>query len=632
MRNLTGYLKKILLLFSLSIIFPIFNSQKAIAASDFTISTDITHTITDAKINTEIIATISASSTKVLSYYTATIPIKDLSVKCYNAATNQELVCSGHNRAEATDILIDFNNAIITAAKPYSLKIIYQTSSSSTNTYNIVSTIQDTTTNTINVIYPRSKGEPLWTSDTIQGIKSIGENFQISISKPIYQTLTLLFGNQVSYKFTVSKTFTNQESSNQTFEIIVPADTPTQTILWDNINPLPTIAEIDEDGNYTFKYILSAGETLDCSIQGHILMHASLNQAENPNSYLISSTGYWNGTSSKTEFIRINKYLIDKGINIPDTFSDISTVDDNTKALIYKYLYQYVIDRLNPESNLTSGILKDTRVGFDNLVSNPNSLTPADYSDFLITILRAYKIPARQVLGFVSNVSGYTSDGFYNYWVEAYDTTQSKWLVLDPFLEDYTSKSLFNSPFFDHIAILYRGKSPISPKLTFYTDSDFKVASSTDEVLTPTFAPEANLVFENTDITSKYIKATVNISNKGNIAIAKSNIKQSSIENLIKYLDPINNINSQMVLPNQNASMQFNILNTGKLENTYITIGFSNYGYSKDIMVQSNPTESIPLYLQIITKVISIASFATVIYLVYFGVNKYINKSKKNVR
>lgn len=629
MRNLNGYLKKILLLSSLSFVLLSLSSKFVNAENLFTVNTDITHTIADSTIDTEIIATISTDTTRVLSYYTATITQENLSVECYNANTNVKLDCSSYKRTGATDIIIDFNNAVITAKSPYKLKLVYQTSTQATDTYNIVSAIQDATTTSITVVYANLKGQPLWTSDTIQSIKSIGSNYQITIDKPIYSTLTLLFGNQISYKFTISKTFTNSESdNNETFEIITPPDTSSQTIVWDNINPLPNVAEQDDDGNYIFKYILPAGQTLDCSVEGHILMHSSIT-AETPSSYLTTASGYWDSTS-KTEFTRINTYLAAKGLTLPEGFSDITSVDTNVKELVYKYLYQYVVERLNPQKSLATGIITDSRVGFDNLVSNPNNLTPADYSDFLVTILRKYNIPARQVIGFVSNVSGYTSDGFYNYWVEAYDYTQKKWITLDPFLEDYSSKSLYNSPFFDHIVILYRGKSPVSPKLTFYNDSDFKVVSSSQDEITASFAPSAQLVFENADITSKYIKMLVNISNTGNVAISGYSISQSRVENLQKYIDPINNINSQIILPKENGTIQFNIQNNGVLSNTFVNIKFLNNGYSKELLLESNPTLNIPLYIQVLTKVISVLAFAGLVYLIYFSINKAIIKHKHN--
>lgn len=628
MRNLIGYLKRILLLFSLVSFFFILNASLVKAADTFTVTTDFTHTINDTNISTDALITISTNNTRVISYYTATLPTENLKVKCYIANTNKEYSCTNHSRTGATDILVDLNNAVVQSTKPLQIRLAYNTTVSQTNSYNISSFVQDTSTNSITVIYPKIQGEPLWTSDSAQSIRSIGENYQLIISKPIYHNLSILFGKEISYQFTVSKTFTNsQTDSNQTFELILPADTANQTIVWDEVSPLPNISQKDEDGNYVFQYTLAPQATTDCIIKGHIVKHTVQEDKSTIATFLTQNTGYWS-TTSKTEFTRIDNYLKDKGLKLPEGFSNIHDVDESTQELVYKYLYSYVVDRLNPQKTLSEGVITDSRVGFDNIVSNPNGVTPSDYTDFLITIFRKYKIPARQVIGYVSNISGYTSDGFYNYWTEVYDYTQNKWLTLDPFLEDYSSRSLFRDNFYDHISILVRGKSSVAPKLTFYNDSDFVVTSSSTEDIVPTFSVDAQLVFDNNNILSKYIKVLVNVSNTGNVAIRNSELLKSSFEDITKYLDPVNNLNSQIILPKQNATIQYNLLNTNSYSNSYISMNFSNMQLSKEVLLQSDLKIIIPMYINILTKIISMGTFIGLIYLVYFFVKKF--KNKKN--
>ena len=625
MRNLTGYLKRIPLLFSLILSFFLLTTLKTYAIDQFTITADFTHGVVDTTINTEAIITISSDTTRVISYFTTTIPQEDLTVECYNVASNKKLDCSGHKRSGATDILVDFNNAVVKTTAPLKLKLIYTTKGIQENSYNIVSSIQDATTNSIVLTYPKAKGEPLWTSDAIQNIKSAGDLYQITILKPIHPSISVLFGKNVSYKFTVSRTFTNSlTDQNQTFELILPPDTTTQTIVWNDITPLPNIAEQDEDGNYVFKYIVAPQDTLDCNIQGYVLMHNMLTDESTPGTFLTTKFGYWQATQ-KIEFTRILTYLKNKNVKISDTFSNVKDVDENNQELIYKYLYQYTVERLNPQRNLTTGIITDNRVGFDHLVSNPNDATPSDYSDFLITILREYGIPARQVIGFVSNASGYTSDGFYNYWVEAYDFTQKKWITMDPFLEDYSGKSLYGNLFYDHITILKRGKSPVAPKLTFYKDTDFKVTSSSQEDVIPNFALDTQLIFDNNNIVAKYLKGLVNISNTGNVAINKYSITSSNIPDIRKYIDPVNNINSQVILPKQNTALQLNIPNSLTESKISLNIKFENQDLSKEVLVQSDTNIHIPLYLQVLTKLISLTSFAGILYLVYFLTKKVKN-------
>jgi len=629
MRSLTGYLKKIPLLFSLVISFLLLSSQNIHAVEEqFTLTSDFIHGISDTSIDTQATITIATNTPRVISYFTTTIPQENITAECFNVTSSKQLGCTSYKRSGGTDILVDFNNSLVKSNAPITLRITYHTNIATSESLNIVSSVQNAVTNSVVLTYPKIKGEPLWTSDAIQNIKSIDDNYQITILKPLYPSISILFGKTISYEFTISKTFTNSlTDQNQTFELILPSDSTTQTIVWDKIDPLPNIAEQDEDGNYTFKYIVGPESSIDCNINGHILKRNPISDNNSPDSFLITNHGYWK-TSEKIEFIRIITYLQNKGLDITDGFTNVKDLDEGKQELIYKYLYQYTVERLNPQKDLTDGVITDSRVGFDNLVSNPNEATPADYTDFLVTILRKYAIPTRQVIGYVSNISGYTSDGFYSYWVEAYDFVQKRWVTMDPFLEDYSTKPLYGNAFFDHIAILKRGKSPSAPKLTFYKDSDFKVVSSSQEEITPELKFNTQLVFDNNNTISKYIKGLLNITNTGNIAINNYNIGESNIADIKKYIDPVNNINSQVILPTQSATLQLNIPNTTDISNISLNIELSNEDYSQSVLSASDTNITTPIYIQIITKAISLITFAGVVYLIYFISNKI--KPKQN--
>lgn len=622
MKNLTGYLKKTLLLFSLFSLSCIFNPEEIFAEDGFNLSSEFVHTIQGDTVATQAIITISADTPKVISYFTITLPQAEIAPTCKNESKGTEVECTSYKRAGVTDILLDLNNAIVKPSTPISISVNYSTAYAQSNTYNIVSQFQGYDTTKITLIYPRSIGEPLWASDTIQSIKAIGETYQVQIEKPIYPNLSVLFGEHVSYNFEISKTFTNSlEDQNQTFEVIVPSDSTHQTILWTQIEPTPNLAEQDEDGNYIFQYIVAPKTSQDCAIKGYIIMHNDTEEIDPVASYLTTNSGYWN-TTEKNEFIRILEYLKTNITNVNDTFSDVKNLDDTSKELVIKYLYSYTVERLNPQTDLTDGIITDSRVGFDQLVENPNEVSPSDYSDFLITILRYYGIPARQVIGFVSNVSGYTSDGFYNYWVEAYDTVSGGWLTLDPFLEDFAQKSLYNSPFFDHISILKRGKNPVAPKLTFYQDTDFKILYNSQEALTPELSTTTSLYFENNTIISPYIKAILNITNTGNLAVRNYELSLSNIEMLEKYIDPVNNINSQIILPNGSATIQFNILNISLPDTLTTSTKFKNFDYSQEVTTSEGFNIQTPIFITILVKAISLASFAGLVYLMYWGIKK----------
>ncbi len=622
MRNLNGYLKKILLLFSLSFLFFFSLPLKSYATEGFNLSSEFIHTVQGDTVATQAVITISSETPKVISYFTITLPQENITPICKNESKGTDVICTSYKRAGVTDILLDLNNALVKPSTPISISINYSAIYSQSNSYNIVSKFQGYDTTKISFIYPRSFGEPLWASDTIQNIKTIGETYQVQIEKPIYPNLSILFGEHVSYQFEISKTFINSlKDQNQTFEIIVPSDSTHQTILWSEIDPMPNLAEQDEDGNYILQYILAPNSSQDCTIKGNIIMHNDSKQVDTIASYLTTNTGYWNATE-RNEFTRILQYLKTNVSTVNDTFSDIKNLDDDSKQLVLKYLYQYTVERLNPQTDLTKGIIMDSRVGFDQLVENPNAVTPSDYTDFLITILRYYGVPAKQVIGFVSNISGYTSDGFYNYWVEAYDSVSQRWIILDPFLEDYTQKTLYNSPFFDHISILKRGKNPVAPKLTFYQDTDFKISYNSQATLTPALTTTTSLYFENNTIVSPYIKAILNITNTGNVAIRNYEIGLSNIEMIEKYIDPVNNINSQIILPDQSASIQFNILNIGLPDTLTLTTNFKNFDYDQEVTTNEGFNIQTPIIMTVLVKLISLAIFGGVVYLIYWSIRK----------
>lgn len=622
MRNLNGYLKKTLLLFSLGL-FLFFLPLKSHAIDGFTTNSSFKHTLTSDRINTEVVMQISSKESRVISYFTATIPIKSLDINCINNKTGKKITCTTFDRGTSTDVLFDLNNAVVRVGNPLEIKITYSVANSDQNSYQIISYIPDTKTSKVLVIYPKQKGKPVWSSDPITNIKSVGSNYQIEIDNPGYGTLSLLFGSNVIYKFEIKRTFTNSlTDQNQTFELIVPPDTQAQSVIWEQIEPLPNTAQLDANGNYVFKYIVTPDSTVDANIRGYIYKRDTLVSTDIPATFYISKLGYWNLTNT-SEYKRINSFLNNKGLTIPEDVVSVSTLNSSQKELLYKYLYQYTIQRLDYDRQLELGITEQTRAGANALADNPANSSTIDYADFLIALYRAYDIPARMVVGYVSNISGFTSDGFFHYWVEYYDSISESWITLDPFLEEYSKKSLYKSDFSDHITILQRGKSPLAPNLTFYQTNDFLVTSVPNVEIAPEFSVDASVSFEKNLVTKLFTKGYISLSNTGNIAITEYEIKKSNIEDITRYIDPINNMSSQIVLPKQNANIQINLPVQEKNINLFLNVRFSNYNtFSAERLLESSITPSVPFLLDILVKILSTIFFLLLSSLIYFGIVK----------
>jgi len=622
MRNLNGYLKKILLISSF-VLFLFFLPLKSYAVDGFTTNSSFKHTLTPDTINTEVILQISAKESRVISYFTATIPLKNLDIKCYNNATGKRITCTTFDRGSTTDVLFDLNNAVVRVGTPLEIKIVYNTANSDQNSYQITSYIPDTKTTKVIVKYPKEKGKPVWSSDPITNIKSVGSNYQIQVENPGYGTLSLLFGSNIIYKFEVQRVFTNSlTDQNQTFELILPPDTQTQSVIWEQIEPLPNTAQLDVNGNYVFKYILTPNSTIDANIKGYIYKRDTLVNTDTPATFYIAKIGYWNLTNTN-EYKRINAFLNKKGLRIPEGIVSVSTLNSSQKELLYKYLYEYTIQKLDYDRKLELGITEQTRAGVNALVDNPSNSSAIDYADFLVAVYRGYDIPARMIVGYVSNISGFTSDGFFHYWVEYYDSITNSWVTLDPFLEAYSKKSLYKSDFSDHITILKRGKSPLAPNLTFYQSNDFLVTSVPDVEIAPVFTVEASIFFEKNLVTRQFTKGYISLSNTGNVAITEYEIKKSNIENIAKYIDPINNISSQIVLPKQNANIQINLPVQEENINLFVNVRFSNHDiFSTEKLLESSITPSIPFLLDILVKILSTILFLLLSSLIYFGIVK----------
>lgn len=630
MRNLTGYLKKILLLSSLlSLLTPVIFPQKILAKENFKVYVNFQHQIDISQIKTEATLQINSDKTRVLSFYTASIPLRNLDVKC-SRIDNSPISCTPYHRTSVTDVLIDLKNTVISPNRPLEVRLTYSIPKEDSLFYNISSKIADTTTNEIYVKYPISKGKPLSTSEPIKDILISKDNYILLLKNSKHDELSVLFGKRLTYKFNITRVFSNQGNTEpQTFEIIVPTDNSTQEIIWENITPKPHSSFVDDDGNYTLKYILQPNETVDCKISGNIKKRKAEQKLSKPAPIYSKEIGYWNITDT-SEKKHIISFLVDKGLEVMKSSDNVAQLTPEQRTLFYKYIYQYVINRLSYPKDLQLGISNSPRIGGNSIISVPTKASPIDYADFYIAILRKFNIPAKMVVGYVSNISGYTSDGFYHHWVTYYDQDKQRWVEADPFLEEYTRNSLFESDFTDHITILTRGKSPLFPTITFFSPNDFTVALDTNSNLQSDFSLKSELRFDKYDVTKKYAIGYIYILNDGNIAVSDFSLINSNIGNIRKYIDPVVNTSTQIILPKESSKIQINIPFTELLtHNVTLTTKYSNNsGNSKQETIKAEIDKSIPVQLQVLVKTLSATLFALFLLLVYSIVKKFNHRKR----
>ncbi len=617
MRNLTGFLKRTLSTFSILLfVFPFFFNSNISAASDLEVFSSFHHDWDGNTLNTTIYLTLSTkSSSTVITYYTITIPEEEIIPEVFSVNRNSKLEPTIHKSKSGTDLVIDLKNTPIYPDKPVTLKITYSKLLSG-NTISLVSSIGNTTTKEFSLSYPASLGDISWSSATVVNIDSKGDRILIQTEIPNTEKVKVSFGTEVVYKYSVKKSIVNSGEEIRISEISLPINNSNQHILIDKISPLPDKAYKDIDGNYILQYGVAPQSSIDINIEGYILMNKSVYPYEH--NLDIEEISLWKITN--TSLIRhINRYIKSYGLEIPETFSNIEDLKtQEEKALLYEAIYKYVIENLKPNTLSIGSLSGSERLGGQEVLLKQGESTTEDYIDSIISIYRYFKIPARFVIGYVSNISNYDSKGMYHYWAEYYDKENNDWVIVEPFLEDYSSTPLWKKNMKDHITLIYRYSDPNTPKLPFYTPEDFKVELIKEQPeITHDFSVE--LILQPYKISDPYMIGYINITNKGNTILDIFNISKSK-PNLKEYVDYIENNSQIVLLPNQTYDIKFNIPAKEIEENLFTIIDalsgtteIKGIYAEKDIQILTEYSN-----LQIFSKLISLLTYILISIPIYF--------------
>ena len=614
MRDLNGFFKKILLISSIFLLLSSF-SNKVQAADSFKVYSDFHHVWSSTTINSTIYLTItSEKESTLLTYYTITIPDENISPKVFSINRNKALEPTIHRRKGAIDMVVDLENTPISPKKPVTLKITYSFKNSS-NDLTLISSVNDTTTRKFSFTYPTYKGEVTWSSSPIQSIRQIANNTEVITAIPNTTTVKMLLGQGVVYSYTVDRNLVNTGDEMILSEISLPLNNSRQHLLIDNIEPIPEKAYKDIDGNYILQYSVAPQSNMDVNVSGFLLMKKSSYPFQQ--TYNIEKNSIWK--ISDISLIRnINRYIKEYGLDISETFSDVKELDNDKKEILYKSIYQYVVENLKPNT-LTIGSLTGSErlTGQEVLLKQTHSTSEA-YADAIISIYRQYQIPARLVIGYVSDISNYTPDGMYHYWAEYFDSEKNDWIPVDPFLQDYSSTNLWQRDMHDHISLIYRYSNPNTPKLPYFTENDFKIDKVDD---TPEVVHDFDLdfIFEPYKISNPYLKGSIGITNTGNTVLDLFTISKSQPD-LTEYIDYIENNSQNILLPSQSHQIKFNIPSEDINEQIYAVVNaLSGTQEIEDRYVE----DSIEVVednrnLDILTKLVSVTIFLFFLIPLYF--------------
>ncbi len=622
MKNLTGFLKKILFIFSFLALFSFFTNK--IYSNDLIVYSDFYHTWDGNTLNSTIYLTLTSDTSYVLTSYIISIPERDIAPNILLINRNSSLEPTIHTTDTMTNLSLDMQNVPISSEKPVTLKITYSTVTEG-NSLSLLSSVLDTQVRTFSFTYPSSLGLISWSSTPINSVNTKGDKTEIITGTPQAERINMSIGSNITYRFKISKNLLNSSEEILLSDIKLPLNNSYQHIVIESYSPEPDRAYRDADNNYILQYSLAPLSSMDIEIEGYILMNKT--QYTKPLIIDIPTSNLWkiNNISLAKQ---INKYLENSGLKLPETFSSISQLQSNDeKEILYTSIYKYVINVLKPNTDTIGSLLGSERLGGEEVLLKQDICTSEDYSDALIALLRYYDIPSRLVLGYITNISNYHPEGIYHHWVEYYDEVQKDWLILDPFLEDYSNISLLKREMQDHIAIIYRYTNPNLPKLPFFSPEELKI-ELIDEEIELKHSVESYFSLEPYTISNPYLSGSIITKNTGNTILDNFLIVESN-PNLSDYIDYIENNTETILLPGQTHNIKFNIPASAILDDMFASLNIESGTYAIEKEYVEYNLETLKDYkaLNILSKAISILFFIFLNIAVYYVIKN--NKQRK---
>lgn len=328
------------------------------------------------------------------------------------------------------------------------------------------------------------------------------------------QSLALAFGDASIYNINFNFPLRNNSALPQDLTLTLPPDLNNQHVTIESIDPQPTNAHLDADGNILASYHLAAHQHL--TVITKVLVEVkylqynlatSKKQADIPADLVRQYTGsgqYWETSGTVAAAA--------KSVVKPDV-----PVITNVRAL-----YQLVIDKLtyNPAK-----VKFNVRQGATAALANPTNVVCLEYADLLVALLRSQGIPARMPIGYAYSgglkASPAVADSLHA-WVEAY-VPGIGWMTLDPTWGEKFDE--FGQSDLDHVAFTVWGRNDQLPAAVMAgsQDQDYQYQQTTIGYVPSVAAPAVSgsitatryvvlpfLVFDRINITARSGSASDN--------------------------------------------------------------------------------------------------------------------------
>ncbi|MEK7092764.1 MAG: transglutaminase domain-containing protein [Patescibacteria group bacterium] len=436
--------KAFILFFSFYFLFVI--SPKAFASQNFSVSSDVTYTITDTKkAHAQFLIKLVNKSTK---YYASSYKINVGFAHLENVAAkmgNDAIPTKIHETPEGDTIELVLGTKVIGKDKVADIILTFDTPDivqalGNSWELNIPGISEDNEFDDFNVTIkvPDRFGEPTYIKPAFT-LKQNGNTLIFHKTDLQKSGISIAYGNQQIYNFTLEYNLKNSNLFPLTQEIALPPTTNYQTIAYDDISPKPQQVIIDPDGNWIASYKVSAGETKTIIAKGQAkvsLFPQKVSISKEEKELYTKPQKYWETNS--TEIKKLAKQL-------------------GTPAAIYKF----VIGHLSYDFSRVSN--NQPRRGALQVLKDPSSAVCLEFTDLFIALARSAGIPAREINGFAYTQNSKQQplsekNDVLHSWPEYYDFDVGTLIMVDPTWGGTTGGvDYFNLLDFDHIAFVIKG-------------------------------------------------------------------------------------------------------------------------------------------------------------------------------
>jgi transglutaminase-like putative cysteine protease len=313
-------------------------------------------------------------------------------------------------------------------------------------------------------------------------------------------------GDSQIYTFKITQptiqtdTFTPEEFgflSKNKYQLILPREyeETNQKVYFTEINPRPRTIKRDPEGNLVASFLIDATKESEINIEGFMTLeieNAGDNRTAIPKEIQVSAI---QNHSNMNKYLQASEYWEVDNPAIQEKAKELA--GDSTNIIdILQNDYDFIVESID-YNKFEYGDRKE-RQGAVATLQGGNSVC-MEYSDLLITLLRAQGIPARAAYGYGYDPQLPPDNQESHQWVQAWIPTYG-WLTIDPTWgetgRDFIGKDL------DHALWYVASKHPNQPVPLEVTSSlsNFQIEESTIEIKATQEQPQISQAETSTEL------------------------------------------------------------------------------------------------------------------------------------